>query len=164
MIGLLVALALPVCAAGPEYYAIELVGTRNVPGTGLATGRADVVPAASSPFAVALSANGSYEYQLRIALENMRAPRTGVLVAWVSTPDLDQVVRVGALDDSLRATGTTAWNKFLVIITLEERDDTSATRWSGPVAFRGMSRSGMMHTMAGHGAFQQENCAAWGYR
>jgi hypothetical protein len=28
---------------------------------------------------------------------------------------------------------------------------------------RGMSRSGMMHTMAGHGPFQQENCARYGY-
>jgi len=26
-----------------------------------------------------------------------------------------------------------------------------------------VSRSGLMHTMAGHGAFQQENCAAYGY-
>lgn len=35
--------------------------------------------------------------------------------------------------------------------------------WSGPVVLRGMSRSGMMHTMAGHGPFEQENCAAYGY-
>jgi len=26
-----------------------------------------------------------------------------------------------------------------------------------------MSRSGMMHTMVGHGALVQENCAAYGY-
>jgi len=35
--------------------------------------------------------------------------------------------------------------------------------WTGPVVMRGMSRSGLMHTMAGHGAFEQENCAAYGY-
>ncbi len=49
------------------------------------------------------------------------------------------------------------------MITLEAVDDPAAETWSGPVALRGMSRSGMMHTMVGHGAFQQENCAAYGY-
>ena len=53
--------------------------------------------------------------------------------------------------------------EILVVITLEAGDDPSAQRWSGPIAFRGMSRSGLMHTMAGHGALQQENCAAYGY-
>ena len=42
-------------------------------------------------------------------------------------------------------------------------DDPGAERWSGPIVFRGMSRSGMMHTMVGHGALQKENCAAYGY-
>ena len=51
----------------------------------------------------------------------------------------------------------------IVVITLEAADDPAATRWSGPIVFRGMSRSGMMHTMVGHGALQQENCAAYGY-
>ncbi|MDE2875730.1 MAG: hypothetical protein OXU69_07275 [Gemmatimonadota bacterium] len=31
------------------------------------------------------------------------------------------------------------------------------------VVIRGMSRSGMTHTMAGHGPFEEENCAAYGY-
>ena len=35
--------------------------------------------------------------------------------------------------------------------------------WTGPIVIRGMSRSGMMHTMAGHGPFEEENCAAYGY-
>ncbi|MGD2070011.1 MAG: hypothetical protein PVI57_15165, partial [Gemmatimonadota bacterium] len=59
--------------------------------------------------------------------------------------------------------GRVEWNKFLVVITLETVDDPSADAWSGPIALRGMSRSGKMHTMAGHGPFQQENCAAFGY-
>jgi hypothetical protein len=35
--------------------------------------------------------------------------------------------------------------------------------WTGPIVFRGMSRSGMMHTMVGHGALQMENCSSYGY-
>ena len=59
--------------------------------------------------------------------------------------------------------GSARWNKFLVVITLEPDDGGESGMWSGPVVFRGMSRSGMMHTMVGHGALQQENCAAYGY-
>ena len=71
--------------------------------------------------------------------------------------------RIGALDDNLRASGSVSWNKFIVLITLESHDDPEQEMWAGPVVFRGMSLSGMMHTMVGHGALIQENCAAYGY-
>lgn len=150
-------------AEGPEYYAFPLVTTRNVPGTGLATGTAEVSFSPGSPFSVSVGADGSYAYELGISLERMRPPAYGRLVAWVTTPDLSDVRRVGPLDELLRADGHVSWNKFLVVITLEAADDPAATRWNGPVVFRGMSRSGMMHTMVGHGLFQKENCAAYGY-
>ena len=148
---------------GAPYYSIELFATRNVPGTGLAEGVVDVSVPASSPFSVALAQDGSYVYELDLAIERMRAPRQGRLVAWVTTPEIDRVERLGALDESLRARGSVRWNKFIVVVTLEADDDRSADRWAGPVVFRGMSRSGMMHTMVGHGALQKENCAAYGY-
>jgi hypothetical protein len=153
----------PLPPLGPEYYAIELFTTRNVPGSGYARGFADVTVAPSSPFVVALTADGSYRYDVRVSLERMNAPRGGRLVAWVTTPEIDRVVRIGALDEHMSASGSVEWNQFLVVVTLEASDDPAATAWSGPVAFRGMSRSGMMHTMVGHGALQQENCAAYGY-
>jgi len=148
---------------GPDYYAIELFTTKNVPGTGLAKGVADVTAAPTSPFSVSLTADGSYMYDVHVALERMKTPRSGVLVAWVTTPELDQVQRIGVLDEDLRASGETRWNKFIVVVSLENDGDPAQTRWSGPIAFRGMSVSGRMHTMVGHGAFQQENCAAYGY-
>jgi hypothetical protein len=153
-----------VAPAGPEYYAVELYTTKRVPGTGLARGVADVSRSHQSPFAVALTADGSYSYDLALSFERMKPPSVGTLVAWVATSDLDRVTRIGALDAQLRAAGSVTWNQFLVVVTLEANDDPSATAWSGPVAFRGMSRSGMLHTMIGHGALQQENCAAYGYR
>lgn len=149
-------------APGPGYYAFELVTTRNVPGTGLAKGTVEVSFSPASPFAVSLAADGSYAYDLSVMLERTRTPAHGTLVAWVTTPDLASVERLGPLDEGQRVSGRVTWNKFLVVITLES-DDQYAERWRGPVAFRGMSRSGMMHTMVGHGAFQQENCAAYGY-
>jgi hypothetical protein len=151
------------CAAGPAYYAFELYTTKNIPGTGLARGTVEVQVSSSSPFSVALGPDGSYVYDLHVSLERMKTPRQGHLVAWVTTPEIDYIVRMGALDANLRGSGMVDWNKFIVVITLEDRDDPAAETWSGPVVFRGMSRSGMMHTMVGHGALQQENCAAYGY-
>lgn len=152
-----------VCTPGPSYYAFDLYTTRNIPGTGLARGRVDVEASGASPFSVTLGPDGSYVYDLTVSLERMRSPRQGRLVAWVTTPEIDQVRRIGALDDDLRARGTVGWNKFIVVVTLESGDDPGQETWNGPVVFRGMSRSGMMHTMVGHGALQQENCAAYGY-
>jgi hypothetical protein len=156
---------LPVCAVapGPEYYAFELYTTRNIAGTGLAKGLAEVSASGSSPFSVALGPDGSYVYDIDVSIDRMKVPGQGHLVAWVTTPDIDRIERMSALGENLRAAGRVSWNKFIVVITLEPEDDPSATTWSGPVVFRGMSRSGMMHTMVGHGALQQENCAAYGY-
>ncbi|MDZ7808701.1 MAG: hypothetical protein U5K71_16570 [Gracilimonas sp.] len=60
--------------------------------------------------------------------------------------------------------GVVDWNKYIVVITLEEEVPAKNTNmWSGSIAFRGLSRSGLMHTMAGHGPFAQEPCAKFGY-
>lgn len=150
-------------AGGPEYYAIPLVTTRNIPGTGLGRGTAEVVAPPSSPYPVALASDGSYRYQVEVKLERIKVPDRGRLVAWVATRELDEVRRLGALDHELRTAGSVAWNKFIVVVTLEPDDDPARSMWSGPVVFRGMSRSGKMHTMVGHGALQQENCATYGF-
>lgn len=150
-------------ATGPEYYAFELFTTRNIPGTGTARAMAELSVSGASPFSVLLGPDGSYVYDVSVSIERMRAPRAGRLVAWVTTPEIDQITRIGTLDEKLQARGNVDWNKFIVVVTLESEADETATMWSGPIVFRGMSRSGMMHTMVGHGALQQENCAAYGY-
>jgi hypothetical protein len=150
------------CSPGPDYYAIPLITTKNLPGTGYAEGTAEVAHA-PSPFSVTLAEDGSYRHTVTVTLRRMQAPHTGVLVAWVTTRELDRTQRLGALGPDLTARGEIDWNKFIVVISHEATDDPDQERWAGPIALRGMSRSGMMHTMAGHGAFQQENCAAYGY-
>ena len=145
----------------PEYYAIPLVTTKNVPGTAYIRGTADVtfVP---SPFGVSVAPDGSYSYDVHLTLDGLGDPPRGGYVAWVTTTQVDQVRRLGALVDG-RVSGQVRWNKFLVVVTLEDDPDTDAERWSGRIAFRGMSRSGKMHTMAGHGPFEEEKCATYGY-
>ena len=157
--------AAPVLAApahGPDYYRFPMVSTRRVPGTGNAAGVGEVA-FAKSPFGVSLTPDGSYLYDFTVRFERLRPPRDGAYVVWTTTPELDRIVLAGELADPAAFSGKVAWNKFLVVVTLEPEFDPEATVWTGPIVIRGMSRSGMMHTMAGHGPFEQENCAAYGY-
>jgi hypothetical protein len=155
----------PACvhpADPPEYYAVDLVPTRQVTGTGRAAGRAWAT-FDRTPFGVQLAADGSYRLALHVEVENLPALDDQGFVAWATTPELDRVVRIGTLDESGSAHGPVEWNKFLVVVTLEPAGVEGADAWTGPIVLRGMSRSGMMHTMAGHGPFEQQECAAFGY-
>ncbi len=146
---------------GPPYYSFDVVSTGKVPGTARSEGQASV-SFTDSPFGVSLAGDGSYAQTVRVELRRLPARARGVWVAWATTTQVDKVARLGVVEDGV-VEGSVAWNKFLVVITLEPTDDPSATAWSGPIVLRGMSRSGAMHTMAGHGPFQQENCAKYGY-
>ena len=146
----------------PAYYAFPVVSTRRLPGTGLAAGLGEVT-FVDSPFGVTLAGDGSYVLDVWLSVERLRPPREGVYVGWLTTPELDGVERIGPLGEGGQLRGRVRWNKFLLVVTLEPEDDPEAAMWTGPVAMRGMSRSGRMHTMAGHGAFEEENCAAYGY-
>lgn len=144
-----------------NYYGIELIPTKRVPGTGAGTGLA-VVTFSSSPFGVAVDENGIYEVDVALGVRRIKQPKAGVLTAWATRDDLSETVRLGALDEGFRASGRVGWNKFLLVITLE-REDSDADGWSGPVVMRGMSRSALMHTLAGHGPFEEEPCAKYGF-
>ncbi|WP_412063123.1 hypothetical protein [Rubrivirga sp. IMCC45206] len=153
-----------VCVGDPEpppYYAIDLKTTRRVPGSERASGVVGVAFKAS-PFGVALSPAGEYLYTLDVAISDLAPAPTGAYVVWVTTPDLSRVEKIGVLDDGHRIRGEVAWNKFLVVVS-HEAEPQAATRWSGPIVLRGLSRSGRMHTMAGHGPYDSEPCAVYGY-
>ncbi len=152
----------PAAVEAPEYYAFPMVTTKRVPGSGSARGRGRV-SFADSPFGIALAQDGSYLLDVWLSVDRLAPPREGAYVAWVTTTNLDQIQRVGRLGDDGRVQGRVQWNKFLLVLTLEPADDPTSEAWTGPVVMRGMSRSGQMHTMAGHGAFEQENCAVYGY-
>lgn len=152
------------CISSPvPYYGFPLVTTKNVPGTGRGNGTVEVTFVEQSPFGVSITENGSYEYQLDISLNRINIKGGGNLVAWVTTRDLSEIERIGVLNENQNIQGIVDWNKYLVVITLEQDAPESAPRWRGPIVMRGMSRSGMMHTMVGHGVLQEENCFAYGY-
>ncbi len=152
----------PATPPGPEYYQFPMVSTRRVPGTGNASGVGEVA-FTQSPYGIALGQDGSYQYDFTVRFDRLNPARGGTYVVWTTTPELDQIALAGELTNPAGFDGKVAWNKFLVVVTLEPAFDPDATMWTGPIVIRGMSRSGMMHTMAGHGPFEEKNCAAYGY-
>ncbi len=146
----------------PAYYKIDLVTTKRVPGAGQATGVGEV-SYKSTPFGIAIGPDGSYVYNLDIKIERLGPAKKGAYVVWVSTPDITKIKRLGPLDDTHRIRGVVDWNKFLVVISLEDEPASSDKKWKGPIVLRGLSRSGYMHTMAGHGPYESEPCAVYGY-
>jgi len=148
-----------------EYYGVDLVATKRVPGTGQAMGVGSVT-FAKSPFGIAVSPSGHYVYDIDLSVERLRQPKHGFYTAWITTPTLDKIKRLGVLSDEKvsRVSGQVDWNKFLVVVTLEPSVVDNDRMWVGPIIMRGISRSGLMHTMAGHGPFEREPCQKYGYR
>ncbi|MDE0807170.1 MAG: hypothetical protein OSA24_06440 [Longimicrobiales bacterium] len=149
--------------AGVPYYSFQLITTKNILGTGRGRGSVEVTFSDNSPFGISVTSDGSYDYDLKLSLNRIKLRGEGRLVAWVTTRDLSKIRRIGPLDPYYQVNGSVDWNKFLVVVTLESNDGGNSDKWEGPVVFRGMSRSGMMHTMVGHGLLQEENCFAYGY-
>jgi hypothetical protein len=141
---------------GPDPYLVRLVPTAHANGSG---GQV-TLRFAMSPFGVSVTPDGNHLYEARLTATGL--PRDGrALVVWAATPELDQVQRLGTIDAQGHLNARIAFNKFLVFVTAEASAEVE--RWSGPILLRGISPSGRMHTMAGHGPFQGEPCAKWGF-
>lgn len=147
----------------PGFYEIALVPTGNVPGTGNYRGVARV-SFKDSPFDVAVSEDGAFHRRIRVDMSGVKQPGRGGYVVWASPPDLEPVKKLGVLGPDGRLVGEVSFPKYLVFVTLEENPEEIQGRWEGPVVHRGMSRSGFMHGMAGHGPFRQEPCANYGFQ
>lgn len=152
----------------PAYYVVSLVRTPHHSGMGSARGVGELL-FAPSPFGISLTADGSYLYRLRLTLEGLPVRRNHEYQVWITTPEVDRVESLGSLSGDGTLLGEVSWNKFVIVVTLEPTTADGAERgakemWTGPIVMRGMSRSGKMHSMAGHDPFQdQESCAAYGY-
>lgn len=107
---------------------------------------------ARSPYGVTVSRDGRYVYDVVLGVRSERTVEGRTLVAWATTRDLDEVRKLGVLDEGSRVSGQVDWNKFLVLVTAERSPDVET--WQGPILLTGMSPSGKMHTMAGHGIFE----------
>lgn len=137
------------CEAAP--HRVELASTSSAPG---ASGWMDM-RLGDAPHGVAVTDDGSYRYEISVHVTSAPPGRGGerTLVAWAATPDLDRHVKLGPVGDDGVAEGEVSWNKFLVFVSAET--SAGAETWRGPILLTGTSPSGNMHTMAGHGIYQQ---------
>ncbi|MDP2498387.1 MAG: hypothetical protein Q8W44_10445 [Candidatus Palauibacterales bacterium] len=137
-----------VCEAAP--HRVDLESTGNAPG---ASGWMDL-RFGNAPHGVAVTEDGSYRYEISVHVTSVPRNRgESTLVAWAATPNLDRHLNLGAVGDDGVVEGEVSWNKFLVFVTAES--SASVETWQGPVLMKATSPSGNMHTMAGHGIFQQ---------
>ncbi len=135
-----------------DYFGITLVPTERVPGA-----RGYVrVRHATSMFGVAVSENGHYVQQLNVSVEGLRDSPGVTYVVWAAPPNLDAIQKLGTLDEGMPVVALVHFNKFLVFVTAETTAD--GDRWSGPILLRGVSRSGLIQSMAGHGLFGPDVC------
>lgn len=106
---------------------------------------------AASPFSVAVTAEGHQRYNLTAWIADLPDPTTleaTAYVAWVTTPVLDPMVRLGTVVNGRNALGEVTFDKFLLLVTAER--DASVTERTGPLVLRGRSPSMRMegHDMA----------------
>lgn len=143
------------CSFAPE--TVELRPTGNAPG-----GRgAMILVLPDSPFGVTVDVEGRQAYDVTVAVERMRKREGATYVVWAATPELERHARLGVLGPENRVTAPVSWNKFMVFVS--EEADPDVERWEGPIMLTGLSPSGRMHTMAGHGPFEDVNCADFGW-
>lgn len=107
---------------------------------------------AAAPFGVAVSPDGRYVYDVTVGVERLRRRAGETYVVWAATPELDRVRKLGILEESGAVQGRVEYNKFLVFVTAEASADLD--RWEGRILLTGLSPSGLMHTMRGHGIFE----------
>ena len=138
------------CLLTPEV--VPLSGTQSAPGSrGSMT-----LTQPGSPFEIAVDADGFQTFDVEIQVDQLRRRNGAVYVVWAAKPELDEYVQLGALPEENRLVGRVAWNQFLIFVSEETSADVE--RWQGPIVLMGLSPSGRLHTMAGHGPFEAMNC------
>ncbi|HEX4602226.1 MAG TPA: multicopper oxidase family protein [Gemmatimonadales bacterium] len=96
-----------------------------------------------SPFDLAISKDGHTRYALTATLVGLPASRSGgsrtTYVAWVTTPTLSPMIKLGEVGNGRIALGLVDLDKFLIFVTAEA--SAVVTERAGPLVLRGTSPS-----------------------
>jgi FtsP/CotA-like multicopper oxidase with cupredoxin domain len=125
----------PQTPLGPSHdlYCIDLIAA---PGARAASGRVELSHPAG-PFTVGVTPDGHARYNLVGSVAGLEPGRT--YVAWVMTPQLDSIIKLGVVSRGSFVARDVALDKFVVLITAER---TSAVKSpSGQLVLRGQSPS-----------------------
>ena len=126
-------------APSRDLYCIELV---RAVGVRSGVGRVELGRAAG-PFTVDASADGHLRYTPAITLSDLPQPsslgRYAAYVAWVASPTMDVIQRLGVVRNGRTVLPAISLDKFIVLISAEE--SANATDMRGRLMLRGMSPS-----------------------
>ena len=129
--------------AAEDLHCIELLPAAGVPDV---EGLVELLPA-PSPFGIAVSRTGALRRRVVLHAGELPPPSSlgpyRAYVAWATTPRLDPMIRLGEVEEGRNELGTVALNRFLVLVTAEERPD--AERRGGRLVLRGASPSLRLH-------------------
>jgi hypothetical protein len=127
----------------------------NTPRTPTAKGHARLV-FASSPFGVAVTADGRASYDVQVEASGLPDPATlGAYtnyVAWAVTTDLAEWHRLGPVANGQSTVGHAELNKFLLVITAEP--SAAPATHAGPTVLHGTSPSGWLQSFLSHPLFR----------
>ena len=122
-----------------DLYCIELVRAAGVPS---GAGRVEL-GRAPGPFTVDVTPNGHLRYTPAVTLSGLARPASlgqfAAYVAWVASPTMDVVRRLGAVDNGRTVLPAIALDKFVILISAEQSGE--AQEMSGRLVLRGMSPS-----------------------
>ncbi len=95
------------------------------------------------PFSVALAPDGRMRQRLTLVAEGLPAAASlgeyRTYVAWIATPTMDSVARLGEIRNGSNALGTVELEKFTILVTAERRARPSTP--DGRAVLRGQSAS-----------------------
>ena len=126
-------------APSRDLYCIELIAAPRIVG---ASGRVELLMR-PGPFTVDVTASGVLRFSPAITLEGLPAPAAlgpySTYIAWVATPLMDPVHRLGEVRNGRAELPAIALDKFIILVTAEP--SANVTSPSGRFVLRGASPS-----------------------
>ncbi len=136
----------------PDLFRIELKSPNPASGlTGIV-----VLTRPRSPFGLAVTRDGHFIHRAEVSAialphPSSFAPGGDRFVVWATTPNLDQVVRLGTLGAGETVAGRVIYNKFMILVTAERGEP--GERWQGPIVLLGRSASSYLASFSSHTMF-----------
>jgi FtsP/CotA-like multicopper oxidase with cupredoxin domain len=120
---------------GPSHdlYCIELIPAPGITGV---TGRVELAHP-GGPFTVAVTADGRSRYAPVVFLSGLTP--AGIYVAWIAAPQMDRVIKLGAVRNGRVSLRPIDLEKFVVLITAER--NARVREPTGRIVLRGQSPS-----------------------
>jgi len=126
----------------PDLYCVNLIAIPELPD---AAGTVEL-RRITGPFDLSVGADGTPRFELVFQLVGLPEPGSlgpySSYVAWLTTPVLSPMIRLGEVKNGISEIGVADFNKFMILVTAEPTSDGAARE--GRIVLRGSSPSSRM--------------------